>query len=278
MKSKVYLALGIIVILVLAGLAGCSAVAAESNGQLDSSQITVNVNNQQGIWVSGEGKVSVTPDIAILSLGVSSQSASVAEAQSKAAAAMENIITVLTENGIDEKDIQTNYYNIMQLVDYSKVRVAWAPDLAVPSIEPAPIMPPPTPTSTIKGYQVDNMVTVKIRATEKTGTIIDSVTAAAGDLVRVNSIYFSVEQPEKYYPEARSLAMADAEAKAEKLAELAEITLGDATYISENSQYQPVPYPIYKGMDSSYGSAPGTSISPGQTDIILNVQVSYSIR
>jgi len=42
MKSKVYLALGIVLILVLAGLAGCSAVAAESNGPIDSSQVTVN--------------------------------------------------------------------------------------------------------------------------------------------------------------------------------------------------------------------------------------------
>lgn len=79
------------------------------------------------------------------------------------------------------------------------------------------------------------MVTVKIRAVEKAGTIIDAVTSAGGDLIRVNDIYFSIDQPEKYYPQARTLAMNDAKAKAEGLASLAGVKLGSAIYVSESS-------------------------------------------
>ena len=78
------------------------------------------------------------------------------------------------------------------------------------------------------------MVVVKIRTIDKTGSIVDAVTEAGGDLIRVNGIYFSVDQPDKYYSQARTSAMADAKAKATQLAGLAGITVGKATFVSED--------------------------------------------
>jgi len=65
----------------------------------------------------------------------------------------------------------------------------------------------------ITGYQVTNMVVAKIRDIEKVGTIIDAVVKAGGDLVRIDSIDFSVDDPSVYYEEAREKAMADAKAR-----------------------------------------------------------------
>ena len=80
MKIKLWLSLALIFVLAVAGLTGCSG---GGPAQIASP---VNINTQQGIWVTGEGKVTVTPDIANLSLGVSIQAAKVADAQSQAAA------------------------------------------------------------------------------------------------------------------------------------------------------------------------------------------------
>lgn len=119
MNNKKFPVIGIIVLLLIIGLTGCSAVSAETP-ESTTTPVSVNINSQQGIWVNGEGKVTVTPDIAILTLGVSSQAPKVADAQAQAATAMEKVMNTLTGNGIDSKDIQTQNYNITPLFDYNK--------------------------------------------------------------------------------------------------------------------------------------------------------------
>ena len=71
--------------------------------------------------------------------------------------------------------------------------------------------------------------------------------------------------------------MADAKNKAEELAKLANVNLGAATFISENSYYAPV---ARSGIAMDYAEEAGysTSISPGELDISLNIQVAYSIK
>jgi len=233
-------------------LTGCSSsVPAVSGG----SPIEVNVNNQQeGIWSNGEGKVTVTPDIATVSLGIESQADTVDEAQSSAASAMESVMNALAANGVAEKDIQTRYFNISQVTRWD--------DRNQEEI--------------VMGYRVTNTVTAKIREISKAGAIIDAVALAGGDLTRVNNIGFSVDDPSQYYQEARDKAMADAKNKAEQLAGLAGVKLGKPTYISESSYYPPVP--VYR--DVAYESAapaPTTPISPGEMEITLNLQVTYAI-
>ena len=123
MRTKVFLTTGVILILVLVGLAGCNTggggPAATAGGQS-----IININNQQGIMVSGEGKVTVQPDIATVSLGVSAQAATVADAQSQAATAMDQnrIVTnggrVLGVTGLGEdipKAIERTYQAVRKI-------------------------------------------------------------------------------------------------------------------------------------------------------------------
>ena len=238
MKKYWLAAIGLVLVLAAVSFSGCSVgTTIESNSQ------------QEGIWASGEGKVTVTPDIATLSLGVEAQAATVAEAQSQAAEAMDAVMAALAASGIAEKDIQTQYFNIDQVTSWDK----------------------DTGEEIVIGYRVTNMVTAKIREIDKAGSIIDAVAAAGGDLTRINSISFSVDDPSAYYDEARQEAMADARAKAEQLAELAEVELGKPTYISEWASYPVSSREIY-----SAASAP-TPISPGEMELTLTVQVAYAI-
>jgi hypothetical protein len=211
-----------------------------------------------GIWVTGEGKVSVTPDIAILNLGVEAQAASVAEAQTQAATAMTAVIAELDNHGVAKKDIQTRQFSI-----YPVRR--WAEEKG---------------EEILIGYRVTNTVTVKIRKVDDTGAIIDAVTRAGGDYIRINSINFTVDDPSPYYKEAREKAMADAEAKARQLADLAGIKLGKPTYINESGGFisPPVPYRAEMGMPVPAPALPPTPISPGETEIRLTIQVVYSIQ
>jgi uncharacterized protein YggE len=256
MKIRLILATALVLLLFVvgAGLSGCTSGGAVAQ---DIKPVSVSVNNsQQGIWVNGEGKVTVTPDIATVSLGVSSQSPTVAQAQSQAAIAMDKVMTALTSNGVAKNDIKTQYFNIQQMTRYDNN----------------------TQQSVVTGYMVSNTVTAKIRVVEKTGSIIDAVALAGGDFTRINGVGFSVEKPEQYYSQARELAIRDAKSKADQLAKLAGVTLGVATSISESSVSNPVPYPAPVMRSQAAGMGSTTSISPGETDITLSVQIAYAIQ
>jgi len=255
MKKIWLVVMGLALILAVVGVSGCSsegAVLSGSNGELK-----INLNSQQeGIWVSGNGKVSAVPDVAILRLGIEAQETSVAGAQTRAAEAMEQVMAALTGEGVAEKDIQTQYFNIRRVTRWDNVKEQ----------------------EIVIGYRVTNMVTAKIREMEKTGTIIDAVAVAGGDLTRIDSIGFSIDDPSSYREEARQKAVADAEAKAKQLAEVAGVKLGKPTYISENVY---MPAPIYRQdmmMEKAAGApAVETPISPGEMEISLNVQLAYAI-
>jgi len=232
--------------LVLAGLFlyGCGS-AASVNGA--SSQ-------QTGIWVSGTGKVEAAPDVVAVQLGISAQAKTVAEAQSQATAAMAKVMDALKSNGVADKDIQTLYFNIQKVTRWDTT----------------------TQQEVTIGYSVTNEVTAKIRQIGNAGLIIDAVAQAGGDLTRVDSISFSIDDPIALYDQAREKAMADASDKAASLASLGGVKLGKPVYISESTSSVQPPSPIYAKDAASGGTV--TQISPGQLEITVNVQVTYAIR
>ncbi len=247
--------------IVVAGLAGCgnnSANAANPAGGVQTGEMRLaaaDSGQPSGIWVSGTGIVTVTPDIAVLSLGVSDQETSVAAAQAKTADAMNKVMTALKQNGVADKDIRTTNYSIQQVTRWDNTKNE----------------------SIVTGYKVSNMVTVKIRSIDKTGAVIDAVAAAGGDATRINGVSFSVDKPESYYTEARGKAMADARARADQLASLAGVKLGNALYITESTGFYQPPVPVMRAEAGGAAPAPATAISPGETEITLNVQVAYAI-
>jgi uncharacterized protein YggE len=253
-KKWLWLA-GLVALVVPAvALAGCTGDTTE--GQIAGSPVEINLNNQQeGIWVNGEGEVTAIPDIANISLGIEAQAATVTEARTEAATAMEEVIKALTDKGVADKDIRTQYFNI------SKV-TRWDDE---------------TRQEVVIGYRVTNTVDVKIREIDEAGSIIDAVALAGGDLTRVNGISFTIDDPTVYQREARDKAMADAKGRAEQLATLAGVTLGKPIYISE-SYYYPRGT-SYKGISAvdMEEAAPMTPISPGEMEITLSVQVVYAI-
>ncbi len=255
MNKKLLLAVGLALVIAVAGLAGCGQQGSVALGETESG-LRLSLNNQQeGIWVNGSGKVSAVPDIAILRLGIEAQEASVAYAQEQANQAMNAVKSVLDSSGIDEKDIQTQYFNIQRVTRWDEREGR----------------------EVVIGYRVTNMVMAKIREMGKVGAIIDAVAMAGGDLTRIDGISFTIDDSSAYLDQAREKAMADAASKAEQLAEMAGVKLGKPTYIVENTSY---PYPVYRqDFYEGVAAAPAmeTPISPGELEINVNVQIAYAI-
>ncbi|MCL0050982.1 SIMPL domain-containing protein [Dehalococcoidia bacterium] len=242
----------LVVAIALLGVAGCAAV---ERGSTPPVVADTGNTQQRGIWVSGQGKVSVTPDIAALRLGIEAQADTVAEAMSRAAQSMEAVIAALEAHGVAEEDIQTFRFSISQVWDWDRV----------------------TGERELTGYLVSNMVSARIRALDEVGLIIDAVVEAGGDLIRIHGIGFTVEDPTAHQEQAREKAFADARAKAKQLAQLAGVTLGKPTFISEGmAHFPPMPMPPRMAMDMEV--APVTPIMPGEQEIIINVQVVFAIE
>ena len=252
MKTTRWLIPCLIAVLAL-GAAGCTSIP-----EWESDQGVVSLPQQQntGIWVTGQGEAMAVPDIAELRLGVEAHANTVAEAQTQASEAMDKVVVALKDNGVAEKDIQTQRFSIYPVTRWISEK----------------------DEEEIIGYRVTNIVVAKIREMDKVGDIIDAVAEAGGDLTQIQGISFSVDDPTPYYEEARAKAVKDAKDKALQLADLADVKLGKPTYISEGLVYRPeLTRGIYEAAAPAPAPPPETPISPGELKITLNIQVAYAI-
>ncbi|TET96967.1 MAG: DUF541 domain-containing protein [Dehalococcoidia bacterium] len=205
-----------------------------------------------GISISGQGVAVAAPDIASLSLGVSTLADTARQARDDAAAHMTDLIASLTDNGIAEEDYYTSQFSIEPEVDYR-----------------------PNGDQVILGYRVTSLLSVTVRDLDRVGEVIDDAVDAVGDPIRVQGVSFSIESPAALQSEARAQAMADAEAKAEELAELAGVDLGKPVAISESSAGG-LPPVFFRAAEAITDIE--TPISPGQLEITVTVQVTYAIE
>ena len=220
---------------------------------------TIEVINRQKtektVRVTGTGIATAVPDVVVLSIGVSVERDTVKQARTEAAEAMAAMIETLKGNGLLDEDIQTQHFSIQQRFDYSKGRREF------------------------RGYSVTNTVSAKIRDLETVGTVIDDAAEAGGDLVEINSIQFTIDDPTKLKMQARVAAMEDAQAKAQTLATEGGVTLGKPISISESGDYYP-PGPI--NLDFAFAedaaAAVETPIQSGQLQITVRVNVTYEIK
>ena len=249
------LLVGLVIGAVLIGVVSVVASAGADPSPTAQASSTGDDFGRSAIWVSGMGEVMAIPDMAIVRLGVEIEGDTVQAAMDKAATAMDSVVATLRANGVAEKDIQTQWFNIYPMRNWTERE------------------------ETIVGYQVSNTVSVEVREVDATGRIIDAVAKAGGDLIRINGVSFTIDDPSKYYAEARAEAVGDATEKAQQLADHAGVQLGAPFYISEGGGYTPTPIYMDYAMRSYEGSSvPTTPINPGETEIMLTVQMAFAIQ
>ena len=215
-----------------------------------------------GIWVSGEGRASVKPDVAILSLGVEARGDAVASANEIAVNAMNAVMASLRQNGVADSDIQTRNFNIWP--EYSAAPVKNAAGQTVEQ-------------RGVSGYQVSNELTVKARELDKVGEIINGAIVAGGDSIRFQNLRFTVEDTAALMPDLREKAVLDARAKAERTASAAGVNLGKVFYIAESGAGAPVAESFADTrMFAMAASAP--AISQGEIEVSLTVRAAFAIE
>ena len=243
----------------LGALAALSAVVFVSMVAATCGDTTTTVQNaedqQRGISVSGQGIVQGSPDVATISLGVSSLANTVGEARTQAAASLTAMIDSMKANGVEDDDVQTTQLNIQPEYDYTDGR------------------------QILTGFRVTNAVNAKLREIDRTGEVVDEAVEAGGDNTTINGITFSIDDPEELKRQAREAAVADARARAETLAQASGVTLGDPVTISETSFAQPMYYSGAEiAADTGAGApVPATPIEAGELDVVVDVSITWGI-
>lgn len=207
------------------------------------------------IHVNGSGSVTGEPDIATLNLGVSVEKETVDEAREEAATAMTAVIESLKANDIAEKDINTENFSIYPQYDYSEGK------------------------RELRGYRVNNTVRAKVRELDTLSDVIDDAAEAGGDHIVINSVQFLIDDTTEYQKQARSLAVKDAEAKAQTLADASGVVLGKPVTITENTYFESPPIEFAKAEALADDSArTSTPIVPGELTVTVNITVVYELK
>jgi uncharacterized protein YggE len=223
------------------------------------------IDESPAIWVTGEGKVSIEPELAVLDLGVEVTMETVAAARDKAATAMDAVMTALESNGVEEKDIQTRNFDIRPRYEWQEV------------VENGTR----SSRDVLVGYRVSNRLTAKVRDLDEVSTVIDEVISAGGDSIRFRDLTFTVEDVTPLLGELREDAVSDAKAKAHHFADISRVTLGRLIYMAEPGAGQRGGDVFVRSqsfaLESAAAAAPPTGVSGGELQVTLNIQVAYAI-
>jgi uncharacterized protein YggE len=204
------------------------------------------------VTVAGSGKVTGVPDVLRLDLGVQRTGDNVNAALNAANADIKKIKASLNGNGVADKDIQTSQLSISP---------HWEQD---------------GNNSRVKGYDVFQTLTVKLRKLSDAGDTISDAAEAGGNATRINGVTFDIEDNEAMLKQARDRAFADAKEKAQQYARLAGRDLGEVSSISESQNGYSHPVPMYASEDSASAKS-SVPLEAGTQQVTIDSTVVFEL-
>lgn len=209
-----------------------------------------------GVSVVGEGRVEGKPDTLRATLGVEVARDTVQESLDVANERVQAVIDAVTGLGVDEKDIQTREFSVY------------------PRYSDQPTQNQPE----IVGYNVSNLIEVKIGDLERVGELLTAAVEAGGEEARVQGIGFSLEDNAALLEQARQAAFEDARTKAEQYAQLAGTELGGLVTVSETvaSMPQAQEFALEQAFDSAAGASRAVPIQAGQQEVSVRITAVWS--
>ena len=207
------------------------------------------------IRVAAEGEASIAPDMALLSLAVMRTAKTADAALAANNAAMKEVLASLRTSGIADRDVQTSNFSIQPQYRQEQPKDG--------------SMPPPQ----VVGYEVSNMVSVRVRDLSKLGGLIDSSVKLGVN--QGGQISFTNDKPDAVLADARKAAVADALARAKTLSEAAGVKLGRVVEISEGSPMT-MPAPVMR-MSMAKEMSDAAPIASGENSYSVTVNVTFAI-
>jgi len=211
------------------------------------------VSAQDGLRVltmSATGQVAVAPDMATVSVGVEVEAPTADRALRLNSARMKEVLALLGERGIADKDLQTVQFDVHP--QWNNQKTSYDQPLE------------------ITGFIATNVVQVRIRQLDLLGPVLDALTKSGAN--RIQGVRFSVTNPGPYLDQARAAAVHEAIRKAGIYADAAGVTLGAILSIAEDSQTNA---PMFR---TAAAMADAVPIAEGEVTITASATLRFAFE
>jgi len=249
------------------------AVAYASLSYVNAYSKVIEPSSFRSFSVTGEGKITAVPDIATFNFQVITEGdKDVTTLQTKNTNDTNKVIAFIKDQGVAEKDIKTQYYDVTPR--YENYRCV-TPMASSDGMIKAEVCPPPA----IVGYTVSQSVSVKIRDFSKIGDIMGGVVTNGAN--QVGSLSFTIDDSDMAHDQARAEAIAKATENAKSIAKEGNFRVGRLLGIQEGSN-SPIYYKAMATMEMDSngvgGGAATPSIQPGSQEVTVTVTMQYEIQ
>jgi hypothetical protein len=220
---------------------------AETNQQQTTPGSDENIHT---VMVTGNGRVSASPDAAVVQLGVQTEAETAEEALNENNQRVQSLLDAISATGVARDDIQTQSIRLFPRYEFHE-----------------------DGTRTLTGYEASNLIRIRVRELESLGITLDEAVQAGS--YTIENIQFEITDPTSLMEQARQLAMENARSKAEQLAALADSDLGAVIRIVESSG---APSPtVQREFSLAAEEASAVPVEPGTQEISVNVQVTWML-
>jgi len=230
-------------------LLGAAALPAAAGAQ--QASITQTIAGTR-LDVNATGEVTRVPDVAVISAGVVSRSATASAALQDSADRMQRVLAALKRAGIEDRDIQTSNVSLNPEYRYPQDQ---APQLT--------------------GYTASNSVTIRFRDIRNSGKILDALVGQGAN--QISGPNLIVDKPEAALDEARAKAIAIGRARADLYARSLGMRVARIVAITESGGYA-VPPPMPVMMEARMASLPATKIEAGEQKLQVNLAITFELQ
>jgi uncharacterized protein YggE len=238
--------------LAMLAAAALAAVALPASAQAQQAAITQSIAGTR-LDISATGEVTRVPDLAIISAGVVTRSATASGALQQAATRMDRVRSALRRAGIEDRDIQTSNINLNPEYRYDNNQ-------------------PPKLT----GYSASNQVTVRFRDIANAGKILDALVAEGAN--QISGPNLTIDKPQAALDEARARAIMTGRARAELYARSLGMRVVRVVSVSESGGSYPVPPPMPMMERGMVAQAADTKIDPGEQKLQVTLAMTFELQ
>jgi uncharacterized protein YggE len=203
------------------------------------------------LTVTGEGTTAAAPDMATITLGVVTEAETAAEALARNNTAMGALLDRLGGAGIAPRDLQTTGLDLSPRHEFPQ-------DGGQPRLV---------------GFTAQNMVMVRVRDLDSLGSILSLAVEDGAN--SFNGLRFSLSDPQAALAAAQVAAVADAQAKAARIAGAAGVRLGPIVEITEAGR-RADPMPMMRASAEAVMDA--VPVAGGEVSYAASVTIVWAIE
>lgn len=217
-------------------------VSSVANAQL-TEKMTPQIN------VSGEGKIKVTPDQAIITVGVDNVGANAADVKKKNDTAIDAVIKFLKSSGLSAADYQTRRVNLGRNYDYDKKKYS---------------------------FTASQTIVITLKDLTKYDNIMMGLTDAGVN--NISGVEFRTSKQAQYESDARVKAVQAARGKASDYAAALGQKVGKAIMVTDNTQtFYPMARAEMYMMKADSAGAQRETLAVGEIEITASVNISFQL-